>query len=341
MTPATQACAGFVQDINAYVDDELDADGVDRLTGHARDCPGCNDYIDTLRRLSGLHRRHVAESEGAALANVDVAGVLASVTRTLVEDKRETLARLFYELGKSYVLEANTTLGERRQSVVTLTAPKPIRSAHASARRTLREAEDLEAAQPGRSRGATSLFRRSRRLFDTSRSADVGALTKGRRFLEEALAIEPGLEAARLYLGFQFFVSGRLDRARIQFRKVYLESRDPVRRLMAMQGLGKVHMKSGDYRRAVECYAEVVSSEHSRGEPRLLMSYVDLAVSCAHAGWVGESVDHFSDLVRRFPSRLPQIRGLLSGYRDFRSVLEKDPPFRQSLRQRVPALFAA
>jgi tetratricopeptide (TPR) repeat protein len=263
-----------------------------------------------------------------------------------VDDKRSALARLFYELGKAYVLAGNRALNvKKRQSVAAASRPRPVRGAEADARRVMREVEDLSAAN-ARSQapptGSALLLRRSKQLFGTSRR-ESGVLTRARRFLEEALALDPALDEARLYLGFQHAVVGRPDRARLQFRKVYLQGRRPVHRLMAVQSLGKLHAETGDYRRAIDCYEEVVQSDHARdgGEPGLFPSFLNLAVNYAKAGLAEKAIAQFAGLVRRFPERREQIRGLLARKTGFQALLAQDTSLKQDLVARAPALFAA
>ena len=344
----TQACADYLADLSAFVDGELPEPRLQELVGHMGSCGGCHDYTETLRELSALHRDaadspETAERLEATLAGkVDPVGLFAAVTRDLVDEKREALARLFYEIGKAYVLAGNRGLSaRRRQSVASASRALPIRSTEGKARRVLREAEQLGGAAQGNPSSSSSLFlRRSRKLFAPSRRDD-GALSRGRHFLEEALALEPGLDQARLYLGFRHAVVGRPDQARVEFRKVYRESTDPVHRMMALQSLGRLHAESGDYLRAIECYEEVVGEERSSAEPGLFPSFLNLAVNYAKVGRAGDSVERFVDLADRFPERRTQVRELLARKATFQALLDRDETLKQDLLAKAPALFAA
>jgi tetratricopeptide (TPR) repeat protein len=220
----------------------------------------------------------------------------------------------------------------------------PIRGTEARARRELKDAEALErqADRVGASRsGSGMLLRRSRQLFGSPRRGSA-TLTRARRFLEEALALDETLDEARLYLGFRHAVIGRADRARIQFRKVYCEGRTSLLRLIAAQSLGKLHSESGDYTRAIECYEEVVASEDAQSDAaELFPSFLNLAVNYAKAGEVAKSTDTFADLAQRFPERSSQIRELLSRKTFFQDLLNQNLTLKQTLASRAPALFAA
>jgi tetratricopeptide (TPR) repeat protein len=339
-----QPCPDYLQDLSDYVDGEF-ADSAERLVAHMSSCSGCHEYTVTLREMSTLNRAAAQQGElhDEALADqVDAGTLFSSITRNLVDEKRAALARLFYEVGKAYVLAGNRALQERRQqSLAVASQPLPIRGTEARARRVLRDAEQLGAAG-GRPSGSTLLLKRSRQLFahgPDRRSA--GALTKGRRFLEEALALDEALDEARLYLGFHHAVVGRPDRARVQLRKVYLQGADPVHKLMALQSLGKLHSEGGDYRRAIDCYEEVVKSEEAGRAPGLFPSFLNLAVNYAKAGDADKSVELFASLAGRFEERRDQIRELLARKIGFQAILERNTAFKRDLLARAPALFAA
>ena len=208
----TAACLEFENDIHLFVDHELPADQTGRLSGHLDRCEGCTGYMDDLRRLATLNIESGAAADAALADLVDRHALFASVTRELMGDKRLELARLFYELGKAYVLKANTSMsGRLSRTVASVSRPVDIRSTMGRGRQLAREAEDLEAVHAGAGNGAEagseresgSLFQRSRRLFSSSTRAGSSALSNGRRLLEESLRLEPALSEARLYLGLQ------------------------------------------------------------------------------------------------------------------------------------------
>ena len=347
MKLSTEACVAFERDINLFVDHELPVAEGGHLVDHLQACGACRDYVDDLRELSELHRAtasaEVSEAEARGLAEVvDRHALFASITRTLVGDKRSELARLFYELGKAYVLLANHSReGRPQRSVMAVAAPVDIRSASDRGRRVAQEGEDLSAASAEPDSESGSLFRRSRRLFVAPVRAGAGALANGHRLLLEALAIRPDFDEARLYLGFHHMLVGRHDRARLEFRRVYRHGQDPVHRMMALQFLGNVYSSGGDYTRAIECYEEVVASGLVDVEPRFFTSLVNLAVSCAKAGLGDRCVQSFTDLVARFPSRVEQVRALLARKQAFLDLLARKTDLRDSLRRQVPGLFAA
>ncbi|MHC5209826.1 MAG: tetratricopeptide repeat protein [Planctomycetota bacterium] len=342
-----EACVAFEHDINLFVDHELPEGDGPRLVEHLEACASCSAYLDDLRELAGVHRTLEADgdADAALAAVVDKHALFASITRTLVVDKRTELARLFYELGKAYVLAANRATAESQaRSVLTVRKPVDIRSASEEGRRLAREGEALCAATPtheasGRATG--SLFRRSRRLFSASARAGAGALANGHRLLQEALTLRPDMDEARLYLGFHHMLCGRYDRARIEFRRVYRQGADPIHKMMALQFLGNVYSTQGDYGHAIECYQEVVSSGLIETEPRFFTSLVNLAVSCAKAGYGTRCVQLFTDVVSRFPARLDQVKTLLSRKEGFRALLQQQSTLHDALRREVPALFAA
>ena len=343
----TMACEAFAADISALVDSELESAPTARLIDHMDACAPCRDAFDSFRRLSRLGRLAAEDLDAQIVARVDPRKLFAGVTRCLVDEHSEQLSVLFYELGKAYAFTANRALEEReRQSVLGAKRAMAIRGGEAKARRLLREAEDIERVGEHR-RPSGSLFRGSRQLFAERGDAHGAsgpvktAMLRARRFLEEALALQPERDEARLWLGFVHALQGRHDRARLEFRRVYLDGQRTVHRLMALQSLGKLHSVEGDYRRAAECFAEVVAYQGSESEPGLFASFLNLPVNCAKAGLRDESVSHFADLTRRFPARVAQIRGLLARKTHFQRLLTHDPRLHADLSRSVPALFAA
>ena len=250
------------------------------------------------------------------------------------------LAQLLYELGKAYVLKANEAMSGRlgRPTMVSLKKAVDIRSTSAQGRKLAREVEELETA--GGQRETGSLFGRSRRLFSSSSRAGAGLLTNGRRLLEAALTVEPDLDPARLYLGLHHMLSGRFDRARLEFRRVYREAADPIHRTMAINMLGNVHATTYDFTRAIECYEEVVAAEPAGHEP-LFTALINLAVNCVKAGHVAKGVHHFHELVDRFPAQVDETRTLLTKKQDFMNLLQRQVSLQRDLSRQIPALFAA
>jgi tetratricopeptide (TPR) repeat protein len=349
MNLTTQACTAFEQDISLFVDHELASAGVSRLTSHLTDCEACRSYVDDLRDMADLHREMADDAplatEDAVRGLVDRHSLFAGITRRLLLDKSGELARLFYELGKAYVLAGNqASLGRRFQKVAPVARVADIRATTDRARRVAREGEALAAAAPAESRGDFrhgSLFGRSRKLFDDTAAPGAGALASGLRCLTAALALRPELDEARLYLGFHHMLVGRLDRAGAEFRRVYRSGKDPVHRLMALQYLGNVHSTRYEHKRAIECYEQVAAEDRRSSEPRFYTALVNLGMDCAKLGLEERSARHFAELVERFPAHLNQSRQLLSQATDFTALLQRDAHLRESLRRSVPALFAA
>ncbi len=222
MKLTAEACVAFERDINLFIDHELPASDTPQLVEHLEACGACHDYVDDLRELAAVHRQMGRGPDGggadSAVADlVDRHALFASITKTLLLDKREELARLLYELGKAYVLAGNeAAAAPRRRSVLPVKRPVDVRSAVERGRRLAREGEALSGTPEADApvvRASGSLFRRSRRLFVAPVRAGAGALANGNRLLLEALAIRPDFDEARLYLGFHHMLVGRLDRA--------------------------------------------------------------------------------------------------------------------------------
>ena len=343
------ACKELLTDLSAFVDGELEPGELTRIAGHTDHCEGCSSYLDTLRRLSQLHRRSTELLDGMDAGDdggdvglgLDTDALVGRLLGHATTDEWDTVGRLFYELGKAYVLEGNKRLSRAESRTVTVRqAPVDIRRAEARARQRLAKVDRLHAA--GARNGHGELFRdRSRRLMSMSTHAGSGALLKGRRFLEESLALLPKHDEARLYLGFTLLVSGRVDRARAEFRRVRREAAEPALQLMALQWLGNLAVNTSRLDEAVRCYEEVVTSDVAVGEPRLFSAFLNLPVTLAKLGRAEEAAGHFATLVQRFPERSGQVRQLLAGMTVFRRLLDENLPLQRTLHDKVPGLFAA
>lgn len=357
----TQACIGFEQDIHAFVDHELQGAEMTRVVDHLDDCNRCRRYMDDLRQLASVHVGAANDMDRAMADVVDRHALFGGITRALLDEKREELARLFFELGKAYVLKANRALeraenanhherGKRNHSAL-FTRPRPIRTTTDKARRVARECERLAEHAAGGARRTIprsgSLFGRRSDLFDMPSGPGAGALGNGRRYLEQSLEIRADHAPTRLHLGFLHMLCGRYDRARREFRHVHRHTTDPVHRMMALQWLGAVFAALGHeyssrdhYLRAIECYEAVVESGVVDREPRLFVAYLNLGVNCAKIGMLGRAVKHFTQLVELFPSRVAQSRKLLARKADFSALLSDSAVLRNDLELAVPALFA-
>lgn len=352
----TTACRHLVTDLNALADGQLDSAAVAALVTHTQACEGCNGTLDGLRRMSELHRRAAAllgaellddlpdldHDDGRDLG-LDAATFVGKVLGRACDDEWTLLARLFYELGKAYVLEGNQRLPATERRIVTVReTPADIRRTERRALERLGRVDALSARGAGEGADRHERLRgRSRRLLQASSRARAAALLKGRRFLEEALALRPGLDEARIYLGFALLLEGRIDRARTEFRRVQREGSQSTWRLMATQWLGNVAVNTSRLDEAVACYAAVVADASARREPRLFSSFLNLPVTLVKLGRSEEAVTHFNDLVESFPERLGQVREQLAGMTVLRRLLDEDLPLRRTLHDRVPGLFAA
>ena len=99
MNTSTNACVAFEKDIHLFVDHELADDDVSRLTRHLEVCESCAGFVEDLRQLAALHRHAGPMMDEAMAGMVDKHALFGSITKTLLDDKRNELARMFYELG--------------------------------------------------------------------------------------------------------------------------------------------------------------------------------------------------------------------------------------------------
>jgi len=337
MKLTSEACTAFERAINAFVDRELAADDSESLVRHLDECDGCRDYLEDLQLMASLHADAEAGfDEQVVEALVDEHGLFANVTRRLLAEKSEALARLFYELGKAYVLVGGRHR-TRQRDVIMQRRPVDIRRAMREGRALSHQGEALQREAGVRERG--SLFRRSRQLFDSCR-AGHGALANGRRLLEEALRLDPDHHEARFYLGMFYSWTDHDHLARREFGTIYARCGNDVLRMMALQYIGMLHTWIYDHDGAIRCFEEVVASGVEEQDARMFVARFNLAVSCTKAGRTDPATAAFRELVTRRPEQVPQLRRYLARDVELVRLLQGDPDLETHLRQEVPALFA-
>lgn len=338
MKLTSEACTAFERAINAFVDRELAADASEALVRHLDECDGCRDYLEDLQAMAAMHvDLDTAFDTRAVEAIVDEHALFANVTRRLLGDKREALVRLFYELGKAYVLVGGRHR-TRQRDVIMQRQPVDIRRAMREGRALTQQGEALQRAAGVRD--GHSLFRRSRQLFDACR-AGHGALANGRRLLGEVLRLEPTHDDARFYLGMYHSWTDRDDLARREFGTIYVKSPSPVMRMMALQYIGMLHTWAYDHEGAIRCFEEVVQSGIEGEDSRMYIARFNLAVSCTKARRLDTATTRFRELADRYPQRVAQLRDYLARDVELVRLLQREPDLVAHLRQEVPALFAA
>jgi tetratricopeptide (TPR) repeat protein len=179
-------------------------------------------------------------------------------------------------------------------------------------------------------------------FFKRDPKAQNTRLETGRRFLEESLRVDPDRAEPRIYLGFCFMVSRRYDQARDQFRRVLaLPDVSEENQMIAFQNLGLLYVSETKYEEAVSCFQEIEKSGIINRHPSFYSVLTKLAMAHAKAANFDQSIEYFKKIVRKFPTKVVDVRKELYSMETFQNLLRSDRVFRKTLEQRIPALFAS
>src|SRR5262245_18530795 len=143
---ARGACARFEADLSAFVDGERTSlEGAD-IASHVEECDGCRAFVNALDGMSRLHLFGAAE-RGELPSGTELFG---DFTRRLLEDHRQKLAALLYELGKALVAAGLRTTSEVRGVQVYAKKPGSIRQLSHRGEAIFREHRAIAAQQRSR-----------------------------------------------------------------------------------------------------------------------------------------------------------------------------------------------
>ena len=337
-------CVEFEGAIHEFVDDELAQADVKALMVHLELCESCSSAVELVRRQIRAHRDAVGSEE--FLGRFDAGGFFQNLTGELLVGNLERLAELLYELGKAYFLSAN----DSKLSIFVHKKAMSIERARSEGQRVVKETSALAEKSDGAtsSRKTRKTLRRTGQLFRRSQSRDpkLGQLSgrttldNARRFLEEALLLNPELPKARYYLGFYFQRIDRPDEAQAEFRRILsVADLEPSLRALTLQALGNVYYYRADYTNAIHCYEEILTlGVHE--DARFFHVLVGLAMLYAKSADYERSYETFSDLVARFPQKIEEARSTIQKAEVFRAQLQQNAPVWNEFVTRYPMLFA-
>jgi len=338
------SCVEFEADLSAFVDGELDTLDANKLMHHVDGCSRCQELIEQLGQMGRMHRACYSEED--ILGALDGAEIFQNIASDLLHEKSGKIADLFYQIGKAYLLkgfargrEAGASPDSIRHVLRPRTRPLAIETAKMKTGRIFREIEGLSAQMPV----PHKTLKRAGSFFRTTRRRQDGCLELGRRFIEESLAIDPERAEPRLYLGAYFYAGmKKYQEAKEQFRKVLsLPNVSEVNRADALINLGALYTIEYQYAEAKACFQEVERSGVIKQYPRFYRCLIFLAVTCAKLGEFDEAMDVFGRIAASFPKRIDQIRCEIWDMHSFQNVVQMHDGFRESLRNRIPVLFAS
>lgn len=339
--PREDPCTQIQADLSAMLDGELDAASVRRVMVHSDACPSCRGFLEGIRLQARSHvQLHAVLTGSEEELEVPVAAVgggtitmrvgVAELRRQLTENGRQ-LARIFYELGRGFVLMGISPNFSR----VVAREPVPIPDMFQRGRNLLDEVARI--AGPG---DVPTEWVRAKELFgDDWRRNPAESLRKGVQLLEEALMLDPDFHEARIYLGHAHHVAGDRDRAVAEFQGVLDRAPDVGTRGFALLNLGNVHLESGEFDEAQRLFLDLVESGAIEKSPQFGLIYFNLALAYG----MQERFDECRRWLQRLYSEMPHKRRMIAD--EFRSregfvaSLSRHPEVYESLASSFPCWF--
>ncbi|HEB52577.1 MAG TPA: tetratricopeptide repeat protein [bacterium] len=309
-------CLQIQVDLSAMLDGELDPAGVRRVTVHSDVCPTCRAFFDGIREQVGVHRRLAKASVGTCSGSGGEVAEAHPLRRQLTDNQRK-LSRILYELGRNFTLMGLSPEFSREVAK----EPMPVPDVAMQGRNLLDEV--------ARSDDASAEWVTAKELFDGRLRSPEENLARGQRLLTECLALDPGREDARIYLGLLHYARGQRTLARKQFEQVLRESEDAVMRGFALSNLSNIHLDEGDCDGAVRLLLELVESGVVAKQPRLVAALFNLALAHGLNGSFQESLRWFAKLVETAPHRRRWVAQELSRRSHFMHLVQMHPEARE------------
>jgi tetratricopeptide (TPR) repeat protein len=320
-------CAPFQLDLSCLVDGELEGDAARRAIAHLEACPGCREFFEDARRQVRAHRELADPTQLLDKVELLLGSAEGEVERIELVEK---LVTVFYKLGKAYIL---STLDPRARVQVFEKAVQV--GAYQAEGRGFVDG----VLERGRSDLAGLDWAGARGMLNGKLERIAKPLDKGRRLLEEALAIDPTHEEARFYVAYAEKLEGKLLRAAQGFRQLFRTAIDPVNRAHAAVQLGKLHADQGDHERAIACYRWVRMSGLADEDERFFVVRFNIGINYAQLEKPQRALAAFRELLDRHPGRAREIAELFERSPGTRQVIDHQPGFAEALLARCPELF--
>jgi tetratricopeptide (TPR) repeat protein len=323
-----EVCESFQLDLSCLVDGELDSAAADRAMVHLEECAECRAFFEETRRCLELHL-DMADPDRMLARLTLLTGFDAGREARAIELVQQ-LAAILYQLGKAYVL-AGTKAGAATR---VFEAAVPVEPTQTQGRGFV---DGVIAGGEGALGGVD--WTRARGMLNGQLKKIASPLEKGKKLLEEVLAVDPTHEEARLYLAFVHAHEGRTIKASEAFREIFRTAIDDNNRGHAALQLGLLHGSQGDYRRALACFRWVTASGLPSRDARFCVAHFDVGLYYALLGDDERALAAFRKLIDHHQDRLPELSKLFAEERSLQTVLENRPNFALALANCCPELL--
>ena len=317
-----EVCAQFQLDLSCMVDRELDEVAAVRAIAHMEDCDACTSFFDDVRAQVRAHRDLVLGE--------DLIETLVGAPGLESIELQHRLSQIFYHLGKAYVLTALDP------GWATRVFERPVEVAAAQARG--RGYVDGVVARGGMRQHGIDL-QHARHMLNGRLSRIESPLEKGRRLLDEALAIDPSHEEARLYLAYLCEREGKTLRAANAYRQVFRTSVQDVNRGHAALRLGNLLAKQGEYKKAIACSRWVLSAGLEALDERFFVARFNVGKNYAKLGERERALDAFRGLFDHHRERRDEIVRAFLTAPSLQQAIDAQPGFGEALLERCPELL--
>ena len=318
-----EVCAQFQLDLSCMVDRELDEVAAVRAIAHMEDCTICTSFFEDVRAQVRAHQELVGTD--------DLIERLVGAPGLEGIELQHRLAQIFYQLGKAYVLTALDP------GVLNRVFEIPVEVASVQARG--RGFVD-GVLRRGRGEELGIDWHEARHLLNGRLKRIESPLEKGRRLLEEALAVDPGHEETRIYIAYLHEREGKRIRAANEYRQVFRTSIQEQNRGHAAIRLGILLAAEGEHKKAIACYRWVLKSGLTEADDRFFVARFSIGKNYAKLGERERSLAAFRELFDRHPDRGGEILQLFLNSPSLQETIDAQPGFGEALLERCPELIA-
>ena len=326
----SDAHAHFQMDLSCMLDGELDESAAARAMLHIEECNECRHFFDDIRTQVRAHRdAHDPDRLFARVSMLTGADLRAEAEGI---DLVHSLATVFYQLGKAYVLNA---IDPDFRTRVFEDAVK-IDDVQTKGRGFV---DGVVMAGNGRAGGVD--WAEARHMLNGRLSKIESPLEKGRRLLEEAVQADPNHEESALYLAFLHSHEGRTLKAADEYRRIFDSALSEENRGHAAMQLGRLYAGEGDYRRALVCFRWITISGLASIDERFFGARFNMGKCYTMLGQKERALTAFRALLDEHPGRVAEVARLFAGATNLQAEIESNPGFLEELVERCPELFRA
>ncbi|GEM_PF-2604559 len=343
-------CAQVQRDLSSLMDGEVSDEATRRILVHLEVCPGCQTFMQSLRLQMGLHRSSHDSGEKGAEKTRKVtrddpeffdpfsqpfegeddpfAGDLFegeeawegmegwnepsadSFLGKMVDESRERLAEVFYQLGRAYLcLTTNQNFW-----ILTYKEPVPIPEFQDRGKAILEGVSRGELIPPNiKNPGERDGWLEARHLLEGKLDEEEDLLEKAHRFLLEALSLRAPFPKALIWLGDLWFKRADYAKARSCYEEVLRvcpEGDGPTDqatgvplRVFAIEKLAVLSHHLGQVDEAIAFTEEEIRLGAVEMHPNFSSALWNLGAMRVEKGEVSKALQPFSKLYREFPEQ--------------------------------------